>query len=1176
MSEETTSLGWYRRLGLQRAAWIAGGALLLLAVAAVIAPSFVDWNRYRNEIAAAAERATGRAVTIGGDISFTLLPAPALRVADLSIANLEGGEAAAFARLDYLDVVVEALPLLSGDLSLRRLVLNRPAITLERLSDGRANWHFPAIDRAAAGKGDIRLQRFEIRDGRLRYIDRMAARQYALDGLDARLTAETLAGPYRLSGAADLAGSGLTFELRSNRFVEGRRTPLSAEIAFAGSRARYNGWLRFAGGARPAAAGDLLLEGDSLAKFVSRLQTALAASQERLSSPLLLQKAFSLEGRLETGESVALSDIKARLGAAALTGNAALTPGKRPHLDLDLRADGVDLDALLEGDSGPGHPATRLALPDLPLPFDLALSFEAAPLSFRGEIVNRIAVKARSERDGIILEALHASLPGASTGSLTGEIAATQTGPRLTGRAGLSAGDLRRLLDWLGLSLPQQVGGFGSGRIETTLAADREAIHLTEIDASVDAAKAGGELTLSTAGETPRIETSLTIDRVDLDRYLPQSTPAGERGGDRSLRDRLQTVLEKLPSLTGRAHIVLDRLRAAGTWMNGVSLRVAMAEEALTVEEAQVRDVFGASAGISGRLEKPAGAAPGELRADILLRADIPALEPIASRLGLALPASISPAALAPLTIEGRLAGGRDSLAFDLSGRVAGGRATLEGRVANAFDEIRGPAKLELRYDHPSHRALAERFAIAGLSRSAAQPVHLVLKLTGVEDRLAIKGDLEALGGALGVDGQRRRLAEGTMLAGGLEIAHPELRRLIRHVLPDYEPRAESLGPLALNSRLRLSRDTLELTGVKAAFGPAEIAGEIAIRLEEQRPRFDARLETGTLPLKAFLPVPKPGPRWSTAVFDLAALNDIDGELVLSAEKLDLSPYRLQAVEMAATLENGRLALERLDATLFGARTRVSGRMDVSPVLPTVSLALALEGGDLGQALAATVGQRPATGVFDLGGRFAARGNSPFGLVNTLSGDASLSVRDGSLEGFDLSRLATGIERVRSADTAGALVDDALSGGSTLLESLQAQLSARGGILRAQSLQAQLGSGAMTLEAELDLAGWSIASSGRLSLAAYPQSPPIVIELGGSLDAPHGALEAGGLRLWLVQRLARASYAPIPVSESLLGETPGLPEVVGPPGDAGGKAGSSSSPAEDRAADARVPDGRRP
>ncbi|HAD24243.1 MAG TPA: AsmA family protein, partial [Alphaproteobacteria bacterium] len=64
--------------------------LTLILLAALIVPSFIDWNRFKAEIESQARLATGRELTIGGDISFSVLPAPTLAVADVALANIPG------------------------------------------------------------------------------------------------------------------------------------------------------------------------------------------------------------------------------------------------------------------------------------------------------------------------------------------------------------------------------------------------------------------------------------------------------------------------------------------------------------------------------------------------------------------------------------------------------------------------------------------------------------------------------------------------------------------------------------------------------------------------------------------------------------------------------------------------------------------------------------------------------------------------------------------------------------------------------------------------------------------------------------------------------------------------------------------------------------------------------
>ena len=55
-----------------------GVVFVALIGAVLIVPSFIDWNDYKPEIAAQAKKATGRSLSIEGDIRIAILPAPAL------------------------------------------------------------------------------------------------------------------------------------------------------------------------------------------------------------------------------------------------------------------------------------------------------------------------------------------------------------------------------------------------------------------------------------------------------------------------------------------------------------------------------------------------------------------------------------------------------------------------------------------------------------------------------------------------------------------------------------------------------------------------------------------------------------------------------------------------------------------------------------------------------------------------------------------------------------------------------------------------------------------------------------------------------------------------------------------------------------------------------------------
>ena len=116
---------------------------VLLTAAVLIAPSFVDWNAHKQEITALVREATGRNLTIRGNIDVTILPSPALRVEDMRLSSVEGAVSPEMVRLPEARIGFALAPLLEGRLA-TVVTLVRPTVNLEKLKDGRVNWDFAA------------------------------------------------------------------------------------------------------------------------------------------------------------------------------------------------------------------------------------------------------------------------------------------------------------------------------------------------------------------------------------------------------------------------------------------------------------------------------------------------------------------------------------------------------------------------------------------------------------------------------------------------------------------------------------------------------------------------------------------------------------------------------------------------------------------------------------------------------------------------------------------------------------------------------------------------------------------------------------------------------------------------------------------------------------------------
>ncbi|MCZ6861493.1 MAG: AsmA family protein [Alphaproteobacteria bacterium] len=221
-------------------------AALLLLVTAVggfaVFLATADFSDYKDTIAAQIKQATGRNVRIGGKIDADLLSlSPAVVVNDLSIANTNWGTAKAMVRVKRLEVQIALLPLLSGNISVKRMIAIEPTIFLETDAKGQRNWVFSPRTASAAkvkrtGKlafNEVRVVRARIsyRDGSTGDIDRFGITQLTL-------TAKNMTSPVRfnLVGSFDRKEISVKGRIGSmDDLVNGRAAAVRFEARFGGS-----------------------------------------------------------------------------------------------------------------------------------------------------------------------------------------------------------------------------------------------------------------------------------------------------------------------------------------------------------------------------------------------------------------------------------------------------------------------------------------------------------------------------------------------------------------------------------------------------------------------------------------------------------------------------------------------------------------------------------------------------------------------------------------------------------------------------------------------------------------------------------------------------------------------------------------------------------------------------
>lgn len=365
--------------------------LLIVAVVGIVALLLsTDLNRYRGLVAERVEAATGRKLTLGGDFELALSLRPTAAVNDVAFANASWGSRPDLARFDRLEVEMELLPLLRGEIAVRRVLLIGADILLETDAEGHGNWMVLGEGEASAATAEPAdprrrlptVNEIVLERAMLTYRDGATGRLRSL-GIDRlRATAETLSSPvgFELEGLVENLPVRLAGSLGAMRLLlDGLAYPVDLQGTLGSTELAVKGEL-----AQP-----LMAQGLNLALAVQGEQPAELAALAGLALPPLAP--YGISGTLSDADGTfRLTGAQLRLGGSDLAGDMALAlDGPRPRLEAALTSARLDLaDLGLGGGGGGPHPADGRLFPDAPLMLE-GLRLADASIRFRGQQVIR-------------------------------------------------------------------------------------------------------------------------------------------------------------------------------------------------------------------------------------------------------------------------------------------------------------------------------------------------------------------------------------------------------------------------------------------------------------------------------------------------------------------------------------------------------------------------------------------------------------------------------------------------------------------------------------------------------------------------------------------------------------------------------------------------------------------
>ncbi len=649
----------------------------LLVITALVVPGFIDWTPHRDRIAQMVSDRLGVPVAIDGGIDLSVLPTPSLRITDLRVGdaatNPQGPDAASgrAAVISVLDGQLSLVPLFGGQVHLERLVLIEPQVTVTASAETAIAGYGRLVTEHRAALARYRLDRVTVADGSLTVRAPDGAWSERVERISLQTSLQTPLGPGTVAGSAQIRGRAVAFEANLGSLSSAGGLPFSLSVGPAPSAdvITLAGLLTPDGGVRGEVTATTADLGQVLADW--RIDHDLGD---------LLARPGELDARLTASQdAVTLNEATIGFGANRLSGAISLARGPVPQLDVALSAGRLDWrDLAPEGGVPALSPARLPALVRRPVPLPtwvtltLDLGVDALVL---GETVIRQGRLNAAISDGVAaVSRFSAQLPAGTEIAAVGTLRNEGPLPFIDLTVETASGDLRGVLGWLGIALPE----IPTARLRSftgvgTLTGTVEEYQLTGVDLSIDATRLQGAMAMIDRGR-PGLGLRLAIDRINLDAYRSRptddsvrpATPLADPGTPpaQALAAALGALggrLDLLEAIDANLDIDVGSLTAQGVTAQEISLDATWNKGRLDVREARVGGMLGVSGRVSGSVASFRDWRQGHVSFDLAMTRASRLFE----RFGITPP--VDPRDFGDTQVTGQASGGTDGVSLSVN-----------------------------------------------------------------------------------------------------------------------------------------------------------------------------------------------------------------------------------------------------------------------------------------------------------------------------------------------------------------------------------------------------------------------------------------------------------------------------------------------------------------------------
>jgi len=203
-----------------------GFLLVVVLFGALIAPSFVDWDQFKNEFEVQTTRLIGQPVKVGGDTRVRFLPLPSLSFQELEVGQNNDGSP--LMTVEQFSLNAELFPFLSGEVRIVDMEMRKPHLNLQVDENGTIAWTNPEVQ--IVKPEQINIEKLSVVNGTVSIQGLTGGRTLELDTINADINARSIIGPWRIEADANVEGVPSNIVISTGTYQESGEIRLKAEL----------------------------------------------------------------------------------------------------------------------------------------------------------------------------------------------------------------------------------------------------------------------------------------------------------------------------------------------------------------------------------------------------------------------------------------------------------------------------------------------------------------------------------------------------------------------------------------------------------------------------------------------------------------------------------------------------------------------------------------------------------------------------------------------------------------------------------------------------------------------------------------------------------------------------------------------------------------------------------